>query len=342
MTSDQQVRIWIKFKGKAVKAHKIEVLRLGDFLSNFQRLLIEYGRVKKIRKPQEHLKLYLTKVEPGTITLVLEPAKSYSYHYTDPINSALDFILNLLNYVDDYQKLKQYLEQELKSPEVILSNLKRLETLWSEEELKVGIARKPTKPKDEEYIYIPAEKKQIIQKLIDEYIKEISDKIQGAIVELKAHGKKRHFEIITTTGEKVLCYYDPEEDPEIEIKAYKYFWKPVEVIGIIKQKGRIKKIEKTLDLNLYQTEITGKFGGYKIKKPIPLKVEYDHNTDVWCVENKDLELYGCGKTLDEALKDAEVVFGALVEGYALEDDKELDEGAKKLKRKLLEYVEVSQ
>jgi len=250
--------------------------------------------------------------------------------------------LNLLNYVDDYQKIKQYLEQELKSPEVILSNLKRLEVLWSEEELKVGIARKPTKPEDKEYIYIPAEKKQIIQKLIDEYIKEISDKIQGAIVELKAHGKKRHFEIITTTGEKVLCYYDPKEDPEIEIKAYNYFWKPVEVIGIIKQKGRIKRIEKTLDLNLYQTEITEKFGGYKIKKPIPLKVEYDHNTNVWCVENKDLELYGCGKTLNDALKDAEEVFQALIEEYILEDESILDEDAKKLREALLHHVEVTQ
>lgn len=237
--------------------------------------------------------------------------------------------------------IKQYLEQELKSPETILSHLKRLEILWSEKDLEVGIARKFSKPREEDYVYIPPEKKQVVQKLIEEYIKEISDKIQGAIVELKAHGKKRHFEIITTTGEKIICYYDPKENPEIEIDAYKHFWKPVEIIGIIKQKGKIKRMERTLEIKPFKYEITGTFGGYKIKAPIPLRIEYDHNTDIWCVENPALELYGCGKTFEEAIKDAEEVFQALIETYVFEKDENLTEDAKKLKKALLEHVEVT-
>ncbi|MBC7108983.1 MAG: hypothetical protein H5T41_09430 [Methanomassiliicoccales archaeon] len=100
-------------------------------------------------------------------------------------------------------------------------------------------------------------------------------------------------------------------------------------------------MEKTLEIRSFKHEITGQFGGYKIKTPIPLEIEYDHNTDIWCVENPNLELYGCGKTLEEALKDAEEVFQALIETYVFEKDENLAEDAKKLKKALLKHVEVN-
>lgn len=78
------------------------------------------------------------------------------------------------------------------------------------------------------------------------------------------------------------------------------------------------------------------FAGYKLKKQIPLKVGYID--DVWCLENEELGLHGCGKTLEEAKEDLEVVFETLVEEYLFEPDEKLSEKAVELKRKLSEYV----
>ena len=333
---EDKMKVWIQFKGRAVKANKIEVLKLGDFLSNFQRLLFEYGKAKGIKKPQEHLKLYLTRISPGSVLVEAEPSKEY-YRYVEPTAEAIDFIATIVQYVDDIQKAKEYILRELKTPEAALNTLKRLERMWSEDGLQVGIAKGP---KMEHFIYLPPEKKPYVERLVEEFIKEASDKIVGAIVGLRTHGRKPYFEIISDTGEKVKCYYDPKEDPELEIKAYEQFWKPVEVIGLLKQKGSKKEVEKTIDIQPHIVRISRKFSGYKLKKELILKPEYDHTTDVWCVENPDLELYGCGKSLEEAIKDAEEVFRALIEEYALEDDSLLDEDAKELKKTLLAHVEV--
>lgn len=240
--------------------------------------------------------------------------------------------------MDDITKAKEYLLKELKTPEAVLSALKRLERIWSEKDIQVGIA-KGYEPTD--FVYLPPEKKPYIEKLVDEFIKEASDKIVGAIVGLKTHGRKPYFEIISDTGEKIKCYYDPKEDPELEMKAYEHFWKPVEVIGLLKQKGRKKEVEKTIDIQLHAVRISGKFAGYKLKKELILQPEYDHTTDVWCVENPDLELYGCGPTLEDAIQDAEEVFEALVEEYLLEDETLLDNKARELREALLQHVEVN-
>ena len=117
---------------------------------------------------------------------------------------------------------------------------------------------------------------------------------------------------------------------------------------------RIEKIEKELEElkhelntlkkilpNLKTIELSGELAGYKLKKPITLKIECNHKTNTWCVENPDLELYGCGRTLDEALKDAEEVFEALIEEYLLEDEEILDDKAKELREALLRHVEVN-
>lgn len=117
---------------------------------------------------------------------------------------------------------------------------------------------------------------------------------------------------------------------------------------------RIERLEKELEElrhelntlkkilpNLKTLELSGELAGYKLKKPITLKIEYNHKTSTWCVENPDLELYGCGQTLDEALTDAEEVFKALIEEYVLEDENNLDKDAEKLRDALLKHIEVS-
>ncbi len=74
----------------------------------------------------------------------------------------------------------------------------------------------------------------------------------------------------------------------------------------------------------------------RLKKPITIRLSYDKG--IWCLENEELELFGCGKTLDEAFEDFKTVFESLVESYILEKDENLSDDALKLKKKLLEFL----
>ena len=78
----------------------------------------------------------------------------------------------------------------------------------------------------------------------------------------------------------------------------------------------------------------------KYKKPIVLNALYDTSYYTWDLSNEELEIYGCGFSIDEALLDAEACLRVLVEEYLLESDDKLSDKALKLKRKLSEYVEV--
>ena len=106
-------------------------------------------------------------------------------------------------------------------------------------------------------------------------------------------------------------------------------------------KLELVELKKILPPNLETLELTNEFAGYKLKTPIPLKVEYNREENIWCVENPELELYGCGETLTRALRDAEEVFKALIEEYVLEDETILDAKAKELREALLRHVEVN-
>lgn len=56
--------------------------------------------------------------------------------------------------------------------------------------------------------------------------------------------------------------------------------------------------------------------GFRLKKPITVKITCDG--EVWCFENEDLEIYGCGKSFEEASKDFKTIFDTLIESYVVE------------------------
>lgn len=82
-----------------------------------------------------------------------------------------------------------------------------------------------------------------------------------------------------------------------------------------------------------------KIGKYELKRPVFFDLTFDKEDRVFCFENAELELYSCGSTLEEAMKNLEVVFEALIEEYLLEADECLSESALKLKRKLEEFID---
>ena len=108
-------------------------------------------------------------------------------------------------------------------------------------------------------------------------------------------------------------------------------------------KKNMKRLLKKAKLKIIglKGEITyiGKFAGYRLKKPIRFDVLYKNNE--WFLDNERLEIFGWGSTFEEAEENLKAVFETLVEEYLLEPDENLTEGAKELKRKLAEYVDVS-
>lgn len=125
-----------------------------------------------------------------------------------------------------------------------------------------------------------------------------------------------------------------------EAVDYTYFLKKIEEIEreLEEIKLELQNPKKLIHFIPRVIEIRGEFGGYKLRKPLTLNVEREART--WCVENRELEVYGCGPTLNDALHDAEEVFEALIEEYVLEDEEILDESAKELRKALLQLVEV--
>ena len=79
--------------------------------------------------------------------------------------------------------------------------------------------------------------------------------------------------------------------------------------------------------------------GYRLRKPLTLTVLRD-NSGIICLENSELELYGCGSSMDEAVRQLEMVLHVLIEEYAKGEDSLMHEKAKALKYRLLEYFEI--
>jgi len=112
---------------------------------------------------------------------------------------------------------------------------------------------------------------------------------------------------------------------------------------LLMRKKNMKRLLKKAKLKIIGLEgkITyiGKFAGYRLKKPIQFDVLYKNNE--WFLDNERLEIFGWGRTFEEAEENLKAVFETLVEEYLLESDENLTEGAKELKRMLSEYVDVS-
>lgn len=96
----------------------------------------------------------------------------------------------------------------------------------------------------------------------------------------------------------------------------------------------IESIDKDTTQKLYHI-----FSGKKalsLMKPIELTTDF--RDDIWTMENKDLDIISMSTDYEECLRDFydEVFF--VYEEYGQEDDDKLTNGAKELKRKILQHV----
>ena len=334
MVSDIQ-RIWLILEGRGVRLGRLEILKLANILVNFQKFVFDYGKAKGVSK-KDYLKLFLENIEEGSVRIRITPVKVLERSI--PIQ-AVEFLEELNENLDDLEKSKELVISEYKHDgELIIFSLKKLEEFWSQKSLLISVGIGNDKP--EKLFLLPAEKRSKIVELRKEFEKRYASHVKGVILESKFYGAKRRFEVITPEGEIIKCYYDPIENPELEEIVYAYIKRTVEVTGIFEKRGRARKMN-VIEIKEWDSEkLENEFAGYKLRKPISLKIEYDNINDVWCLENKELELYGCGETLGEAKENLKSVFETLVEEYLLESDEKLSEKAVELKRKLSEFVEV--
>jgi len=86
-------------------------------------------------------------------------------------------------------------------------------------------------------------------------------------------------------------------------------------------------------------ELKENVAGYPLRKPLVLTVLRD-DIGIICLENPELELYGCGSSMEEAMKQLEMVLHVLIEEYAKGEDSLMHEKAIALKYRLLEYFEI--
>lgn len=126
----------------------------------------------------------------------------------------------------------------------------------------------------------------------------------------------------------------------VEVVDYIYFFKKIEEIEreLKEIKFEFQNFKKLIYFIFRVIEIRGEFGGYKFRKFFMLNVERE--VGIWCVENREFEVYGCGFMLNDVFYDVEKVFEVLIEEYVLEDEEIFDESVKELRKVFFQFVEV--
>ncbi|ACV25378.1 hypothetical protein QIT38_gp38 [Methanocaldococcus fervens tailed virus 1] len=320
-------KIWIKVEGRDVRGHKIKVLTLSHILSNFQRLLYD---LKPRRLKSDYVTLYLENFERGSAVFGVNPL---TCHLTDG-GPAHDITLRFFKKISNVNSKDELKEILSKFPEYKAINiLKRLEKIWSDDDnhISIGVGENPT---DAEYIYLNPKKRRYIKDTYVEYLKKYQTEVYGTLTRVELDREPNTFGLYTMDGKIIKGEFDPRENPDLKEKIKKLLEEPVKVIGVLNENK--KKFEIILDFQPLKEIELYEIGQYKLKEPLKFKVIYDDK--VWYLDNRELNLVGCGNTLEDAIKDLEEEFDFMIEEYLYEGDENLHESALRLKKKLKEIL----
>ena len=343
-SSEKSLRkIWLKVRGEYVKDHKIKALLLAELLENFQRLLYELSTKKSIKR--EHLTLYVETIQEGSSAIGMLPYSGFAYlDGSGPAYRIIeDQIIDYLSKINNEKELLEWLLTRHTEKEA-LSILKRLMKLWSDEEkeIEIGIGETPTQGKFSKF---NPQKRRIVETAYETLMKKFSKEIAGAITRVSLDQHPPRFAVYTEDGRIVWGKFDPIKQPELKEKIKHNIERPVMVRGVLNEaKNEFELVENIKPLDEIPIE---DLDGLPLKEPILLKVTFEivpepegkKEIKVWCLENDELNIVGCGRTLNEALERAKEDLSLLIEEYLTTDDEQLHESALRVKRKLKELVE---
>lgn len=216
--------------------------------------------------------------------------------------------------------------------------------LWSDEEkeIEVGIGETPTQGKFSKF---NSQKKRIVEAAYETLIRRFTKEITGAITRVSLDQHPPRFAVYTEDGRIIWGKFDPIKQPELKEKIKNNIERPVTVEGVLNEaKNEFELVEDVTPLDELTIE---DIDGLPLKEPIILKVTFEivpepegkRETKVWCLENDELNIVGCGQTLNEALERAKEDLSLLIEEYLTKDDEHLHESALQVKRRLKELVE---
>jgi len=335
MDIKERTRLWIRLEGaNVVKNHKINAYVLGRLLTNIQKQINIIAEAKYGAKLKPHFRLFLSEIKEGSANIALEYPDSWiSREFIEKQVNVLEThytIYDLINKGDE-KKLDNTLIQELNEPLDVYRLLGSIESIIPSS-YKMGLSK--WEPKD--FVPIKPERKPLIKKLKNKYLQQAKIHTIGVIMEL--YGKEpRHFEIETITGEKFKVYFKPELEPKLK-EMYKSI---VELEGFATRRARVKEVKKILSISRKSTIKLDKIGEFALKQPLELSLDYLIKDNLWVIENKELAIYGEGKSFQEALRDLEESLESLIIGFLAFKDEQLAESSKKIKERLLQYLDLN-
>lgn len=330
--------IWIKLEGpEIVKDHKVDAYLLGQILTNIQKQINIIAEAKYGKKLKSHFRLFLSEIKKGSANIGLE--YSSSWFEREFLQKQIDVIethYTIYDLIDkkNEKELDLFLLRELKEPVNVYRLLGSVETIIpSSVKYKIGLSK--WEPK--KFVIVKPERKELVSKLKNKYQQQATVELIGVIMEL--YGKDpRHFEIETIMGEKFKVYFKPELEPQLK-ELYKSI---VKLKGLSTKKAKVKEILKILNISPLNTLEVNEIGKFQLKKPLKLSINYLLKDNLWVLENKELVIYGHGKSYQEALKELEESLESLIIGFLAFKDEHLAESSKRIKQKLIEYIDLKQ
>ncbi len=327
-------RLWIRLEGaNVVKNHKINAYVLGRLLTNIQKQINIIAEAKYGAKLKPHFRLFLSEIKEGSANIALDYSDSWlSREFIEKQVNVLEThyaIYDLINKGDE-EELDSTLLQELKEPLDAYRLLGSIESIIPSS-YKMDLSK--WEPKN--FVPVRPERKPLIKKLKNRYQQQAKICKIGVIMEL--YGKEpRHFEIETITGEKFKVYFKPELEPKLK-ELYKSI---VELEGLATRKARVREVKKIIRISPKNTMKLDKIGEFELKQPLELSLDYLIKDNLWVIENKELAIYGEGKSFQEALRDLEESLESLIIGFLTFKDEKLAESSKKIKERLLQYLDL--
>lgn len=334
----------VKFTGNKIGEGRIPLNVLHKVLQGVQTAIYQIGEYHQAsttvtrdrgRYPKdviEQCTLELTSIDKGSFIANLE----LPYHEQPELLTTLgeNALSSLVNLLEGLTGDEESIYKEIKDRKTVQKVLRTFHDVLpksNDYSLELSSSKKAISPLS----YKMSAK---IERLL--YTPTITEReLFGQIVEMKIV-ENRYFGILT--NERIIkCYFSEELDSEV----IGSIGKDVRITGeaLVNEQNHITSIRNTTDIRLIEP---GAWSFDQIRQENRIfifkdgfSVHIDVEDTLWKLENDDLDIVIFDEKFEDALKFFYDEFSMLWDEYALEDDSNLSEDAKKLKTTIHSLVE---